>query len=390
MEVVNTAVIGLGSRGLGLADMYSQRSHVGFDLRAVCDLDRARWEHARAVHGRGLACYADMHEMLDREDIDAVIVATGDPHHVEPTLAALANGKHVLVEKPLCQSVDDAQRLVAAARASRGILMIGFELRATSVFREMKTLLDQGRIGEVKLGHAFDNVSVGGDYFFHDPMRQKAFFKSLLLQKACHSLDLLNWLMGTAPATVYAVGGLGSFGGNAPTGLRCHACGKSATCPYYLDKDHVALDYGAPVSRPDYCVWSSAMDLDDHALLCITYANGAKATFQECHFTPEYTREFWLVGTEGKMYGFYDNPGNFRIRIGRRHSQAAPQELRPPREEGDHGGGDNNLREEFHRRIVENAPAPDALESAYYATVLAICAGESIASGGPVAIPPLG
>ena len=389
MDIVNIAVVGLGSRGLGLAGMYSQSSHPGFDLRAVCDTDPARLEQVQAVHDSRPACYTDLHEMLRREDIDAVIVATNDPNHVEPTLAAIECGKHVLLEKPLCQNIADAQRIVAATRASHSILMVGFELRGTSVFREMRALLDQGRIGEVKLGHAFDNVSVGGDYFFHDPTRQKSFFKSLLLQKACHSLDLLNWLMGSAPAKVYAVGGQGFYGRNAPPDLQCHSCPKSATCSYYLDRDHVVLDYGVPVRRPDYCVWSSGMDLDDHSVLCITYANGAKATFQECHFTPEYTREFWLVGTEGKMYGYYDNPGNFRIRVERRCSNTGPEELRPPRGEGDHGGGDNNLRDEFHRRIVEHDPAPDALESAYYATAVAVCAEESIANGGPVTVPPL-
>ena len=64
------------------------------------------------------------------------------------------------------------------------------------------------------------------------------------------------------------------------------------------------------------------MDLNDNSELCITYANGGKATFQECHFTPEYSREFWLVGTKGKMYGYYDNPGRFLIRVEYSHAGA--------------------------------------------------------------------
>jgi predicted dehydrogenase len=88
--------------------MYSQESHPGFDLRALCDIDSTRFEQARAQHGSTLACYVDMHEMIQRKDVDAVIVATNDPCHVEPTLVALEYGKPVLVEKLLCQSVHDA------------------------------------------------------------------------------------------------------------------------------------------------------------------------------------------------------------------------------------------------------------------------------------------
>ena len=221
MQVINTAVIGLGSRGLGLAEMYSQASHPGYRLTAVCDRDPARLEEVRAALGAEVACYADIHELLARADVEAVIVATSDPHHVAPTLAALAAGKHVLVEKPLCQTRAEAQQIVQAAATAPGLLAIGFELREASIFREMRALLDAGRIGEVKVGHAFDNVSVGGDYFYHDPTRQKAFYKSLLLQKATHSLDLLNWFMGSAPARVYAVGGLAFYGRAASPELRC-------------------------------------------------------------------------------------------------------------------------------------------------------------------------
>ena len=135
------------------------------------------------------------------------------------------------------------------------------------------------------------------------------------------------------------------------------------------------------------------MDLDDHAVLSITYANGAKATFQECHFTPEYSREFWLTGTEGKMYGYFDNPGRFLIRVENRNDprgrERRVEEFHPFAGSGAHGGGDDRLRDEFYRRIVENDPPAGAIAGAYYSTVLASCATESIETGRVVDIPPL-
>ncbi|MCX7804516.1 MAG: Gfo/Idh/MocA family oxidoreductase, partial [Planctomycetota bacterium] len=174
-----------------------------------------------------------------------------------------------------------------------------------------------------------------------------------------------------------------------PLRLRCRDC-RQERCPYGVDWRRFELDYGVVIRKDDHCVWSRDVDLNDNSQLCITYASGARATFHECHFTPEYSREFWLIGTKGKMYGYYDNPGRFMIRVEYSHSEdRRTEEFRPPHPGGSHGGGDDRLREEFHRRIVERDPPMDALESAYYSTVLAICAEESIESGMPVDIPPL-
>lgn len=389
-QVVRTGVIGLGGRGLYFARMYSESGHPGFSLRGVCDLDEKRLDVARQRFGDDLYTTTDMEELAARDDIDAVLVATSDPDHVPPTLTALAAGKHVMVEKPLCQTVEDARAVIDAARRSKGVFMIGFELRECTVFKKMKALIDEGRIGEVKIGHCFDNVSVGGNYFFHNPRRQKAFFRSLLLQKASHSLDLLNWFMGSEPARVYGTGGLDYYGGDADPELRCANCDRAGECPYRIDSERFVMDYGVTIQKPDYCVWSREMDLNDNSQLAITYANGGKATFHECNFTPEYSREFWLTGTKGKIYGYYDNPGRFLIRIEYSHDpDRRTEEWKPAAVPGAHGGGDNALRAEFHRRIVENDPPWEAIESAYYSTALAVCAEDSIESGQPVDIPPL-
>lgn len=102
------------------------------------------------------------------------------------------------------------------------------------------------------------------------------------------------------------------------------------------------------------------------------------------------THDHQLVGTKGKMYGYYDGPGRFLVRIEYAHApDRRTEEFKPPRPEGGHGGSDGFLRDEFYRRIVEHAPSEDALHSAYYSTALAACAEESIEKGLPVAIPPM-
>jgi predicted dehydrogenase len=393
-KVIGTAVIGLGARGLFLASLYDHASTAstpaGFELRAVCDLNPKVLDETAQRYGNRVSYHSDMHQMLRDPNIEAVVVATNDPHHVDPTIAALRAGKHVLVEKPLCQTVEEAQRILDVARQSPGIFMIGFELRSCTVFQQMKDLLDDGRIGEVKIGHCFDNVSVGGQYYFHDHDKQKPFYKTLLLQKGSHSLDLLNWFMGSTPTKVYGTGGLDYFGQKADPELHCRQCPVAPECPYEINPQGFQLDYDAVIKVADNCVWSREMDLLDNSQLLISYANGGKATFHECHFTPDYSREFWLFGTKGKMHGYYDNPGRFLIRIEYSHVPGQrTEEWKPPHTGGSHGGGDLRLRDEFYRRIIENDRADETLTSGYYSTALAICGEESIESGMPVLIPPL-
>ena len=389
-RIIRTGVVGMGGRGKYWAKMYSKQTHPGFDLTAVCDVNERTLSECRELYGESVSYHESAERLAADPNVDAVLVATDDPHHVEPTLAGLRAGKHVLVEKPLCQTIEDARLIISEADKAPGIFMIGFELRDCTVFQTIRRVLDEGRIGDVKVGHAVDNVSVGGQYYFHSPSHQKAYYRSLLLQKASHSLDLLNWFMGSEPARVYGTGGMAYFGGGTNPAERCRDCPRAGDCPYFI-RSTVELDYGG-VTRHAYdgCVWSDAMDLDDHSLLSIRYASGAKATFHEVHFTPEYSREFWLVGTKGKLYGYYDNPGRFLVRVEYSHApQRRTEEWKPPHTGGSHGGGDNRLRDEFYRRVVENDPPTEAVASAYYSTALAIRAQESIESDQALDIPPL-
>ena len=81
MEIVRTAVIGVGGRGRYFARMYDQAAHPGFELRAVCDLQPDRLELVRSARGEGISYHSDMHELFARDDIDAVLVVTQDPDH---------------------------------------------------------------------------------------------------------------------------------------------------------------------------------------------------------------------------------------------------------------------------------------------------------------------
>ena len=201
-----------------------------------------------------------------------------------------------------------------------------------------------------------------------------------------HTIDLLNWFMGGNPNRVFASGGLDYYGGKESPEKRCRDCEQADTCHYFMKTSGLFSATGA-ARLEDGCVWSSDIDVNDNSQVLIDYDNGARATYMECHFTPEYTREFTLVGTEGKMTAFFNNECDFLIRITGRTGGKVYEE-RPASEGGGHGGSDEGLIR-FFLEAVETGRTPlSYLVGARNATAVGAAGEESIETGMPVAIPP--
>lgn len=383
MDKVRIAVIGMGGRGRYFAQAFDTNPRS--ETVALADPNPVALDTCRALFSDKVGYYTDHHEMLERSDIDAVVVASNDKSHTENSLAVFAAGKSLLLEKPMAQSVEDCDEIIRAWKESGKVFMIGLELRHCSLFTRMREIVDRGDIGEIIMGQALDNVSVGGQYFYHNDMRRKDYVRSLLLQKGVHTIDLLNWFMGGGPSRVYGSAGLDFYGGDKPNDKRCRDC--TERCEYYINHERFAMDYGVVVQTDDLCVWAQECDVADNSLLLVDYRSGKRATYAECHFTPEYTREFTFFGTEGKMYGFYNNECNFLIRCTYRGTDHI-DEYHPPSAGGGHGGGDRLLMEHFLDCMLDGAQPLADVEAARDATAVAAAGEESVETGMPVDIPP--
>ena len=243
-------------------------------------------------------------------------------------------------------------------------------------------------VGNVKLAQATDNVSVGGNYYFHNNRRQKAFIKSLVLEKGTHTLDLMNWFIDSTPVRVYAEGGRDVFGGDAPNDKRCATCDEKDTCPYFVDAGRFIMDYGEAVNLPDGCVWAREIDIDDNAIVSVRYANGAKLTYTECHFTPDYNRQFVLIGDKGRLTGFYNNEQEFVIRVQKRH-ETKVDEYHPSRAAGGPGGGDPRILDDSIGRACRNERGCIGAVDARNSAAIAIASAISSETGQPFVIPPV-
>jgi len=330
--------------------------------------------------------YDNLDEMLADPEVEAVVVATPDHAHSENAVAALSAGKHVFLEKPMAQTISDCDAIMHAWQRAQTTLLVGLELRYCSLCQEMRKIIDRGDIGEIKCGYAVDNVSVGGQYYYHGRRRRKDYIVGLMLEKGTHSLDLVNWYVGSRPVRVFAEGGLDVFGGDEPNDKRCRDCERKCTCPYFIDHERFKMDYGVVIPVEDKCVWAEECEVDDNCLVTVRYENGAKMSYLECHFTPDYTREFTFIGDKGRLYGFYNNEQEFRIVVTYRHSDKV-DEYFPPRIPGGHGGGDPRIQEEFLDRVLAGEPSMSGALDARNSAAIAIAAAESIETGMPAHIP---
>jgi predicted dehydrogenase len=195
-------VIGAGLWGNNHAHAFTVLPET--ELVAVCDLDAARAEKMKENFGAE-AAYTDYTALLQRDDIDAVSVATPDFTHTPLILAALKAGKHVLSEKPLATTVHEAEEIAAAAADSPGKLMIDFHNRVNPILAQMRDLVQADEIGPVRHGMA----RLSNTTYVPLEMLSWASKSSALWFLGSHLVDVLRFILADEVARVYAVSGAG-------------------------------------------------------------------------------------------------------------------------------------------------------------------------------------
>ncbi|WP_437180062.1 Gfo/Idh/MocA family protein [Paenibacillus andongensis] len=184
-------VIGAGS----ISDMHfeSYVKQADAELVAVCDLNRQRAEDKAAKYNVELI-YTDYRELLANPEVDAVSICTWNNTHAEISIAALRAGKHVLVEKPLCKTVEEAERIQEAVRETGKILQVGFVRRYDTNAQLVKRFIDNGDLGELYYAKASCLRRLGNPGgWFADTERSGG---GPLIDIGVHVIDLCWYLMG--------------------------------------------------------------------------------------------------------------------------------------------------------------------------------------------------
>src|SRR2546427_2949026 len=153
---INFAVIGCGGMGTGhLGSLVKRSESDNITVRAVSDVYQRRLTRAKGIcHGEG---YPDYRKLLERKDLDAVLIATPDHWHAKISIDAMDAGKHVYVEKPMTHTVEQAIQLRDAVKRCKKVLQVGPNGTANDSFWQAHEAIKAGRIGKVTWAHASYN-----------------------------------------------------------------------------------------------------------------------------------------------------------------------------------------------------------------------------------------
>ena len=208
--------VGVIGAGIGMFHAQAYAALPNVELAAIAGLDTERVVALAARHGVGRT-YRDYGELLAQPDIDAVSVCVPNALHAPVTVAALAAGKHVLVEKPLARTPDEGRAMIAAAEAAGKVLMIAFNHRQRSDVQWLKDYVESGALGRIYYAKAYwmrrQGIPGLGSWFVSKAMAGGG----PLIDLGVHVLDMAMFLLGEPEPLAVSAATYAEFG---PRGLK--------------------------------------------------------------------------------------------------------------------------------------------------------------------------
>ncbi len=244
---IRIGVIGYGYWGPNLV-----RNFIKIDkckIVAISDLSRNRLEIARKLYPF-VETTQKSQELLQRKDIDAIVIATPVATHFQLAKEALMHNKHVLIEKPMVETTSQAKELVKLAKENQKILMVDHTFIFTGAVRKIKELINSGEIGEI---YYVDSVRVNLGLFQHDV--------NVLWDLGPHDFSILKYLIPEKPLSVSAFGAVHANYGDKPLENICYV-----TIKYQNNLIvHFHLNWLSPVKiRRTLIAGSKKMVIYDH------------------------------------------------------------------------------------------------------------------------------
>jgi predicted dehydrogenase len=311
------------------------------------------------------------------------MICTPDHTHEDLACAALSRGKTVYVEKPLAITIDGCDRILATARRTGSGLYVGHNMRHMAFVRLMADLIGRGTIGAVKVIWCRHFIGHGGDFYFKDWHAEQARTGGLLVHKGAHDIDVIHLLAGASTRRVTALGTLAVYGDVAAR----RAQGEPGRASWD------DLTTWPPLSQTGL---HPIVDVEDVSMALLELDNAVMASYQQCHFTPDYWRNYTVIGTEGRLENFGDTGPGASVKLWNHRSgyrsgaDADAVWPVPVADEQGHGGADFSIVAEWVRFAREGGATLTSPVAARDSVAAAVMATRSLRAGGqPFAVPPL-
>lgn len=416
------AIVGVGSRSRlyegALLDYYKDF----YELVGFCDVNRGRLklaqDWAKKVTGKKPTIYdaKDFDKMITEKKPDRLIVTTVDGFHHKYIIRGMELGCDVITEKPMTIDAEKCQAIIDTQNKTGKKCTVTFNYRYSPPRTQVKDLLMSGVVGEILSVdfHWMLNTFHGADYFrrWHS---QKKFSGGLMIHKATHHFDLVNWWLSAIPVSVYATGKrefytpemVKRFGLNSHH-ERCHTCPEKTKCGFELD---LSADKGLKklyLDNEQYdgyfrdrCVFRPDIDIEDTMNVLVKYDNNVTLCYSVNAFNSWEGYYIIFNGTKGrlehrieeKVYISGTDTVQGGIKEGGTFIRVIPlrgpaEDIEPWSGEGGHGGGDQVLLNDLFspEKINDKYLRAADQRSGAYAMLIGTAANLCFKTGQPIQI----
>jgi predicted dehydrogenase len=417
--------VGVGSRSRMYLTAITSTFAKDNELVGICDVNPGRLDtalrfvapHLEAAGSKPPKKYlaADFDRMIRETKPDCVIVTCPDGFHHEYIVRALDAGCDVLTEKPLTTTPQKAQAIVDACKRNSKHLRVLFNYRYSPPRTQVKDLLMNNTIGDIMSVdfHWLLNTLHGADYFrrWHS---NKEISGGLMIHKATHHFDLVNWWLGSEPEQVQACGKREFYTpkmarrmGLASHHERCRTCPEKDKCTFYLDIEsdpnfrelYLANEKYDGYFR-DRCVWRPDISIEDTMNVIVKYKTGATLSYSLNAFNAWEGYMIAFNGTKGRLEhsiveggatsagaANYQSEDEDLVRTRVIPMRGRAQDIEPWTGAGGHGGGDDVMLAEVFGSAEPDKYLRRADERAgLYSCLIGASANKSFVSGDTVRI----
>lgn len=407
---MKVALIGAGMRG----NVYAEYIHESKDssIIAVVDIDKEKRDIAAKKYN-----IPDEFVFENVEDFfalgkvaDAVIISTMDKDHFVETMRAISLGYDILLEKPISPDPKECLLIQQEAHKYNVKIIVCHVLRYTKFFSAIKEIIDSGELGKVVTVQHAENV---GNFhmahsFVRGNWRNSKLSSPIIMQKSCHDMDILVWLIGSNAKKISSFGTLKYFTKeNAPKGSadRCVNCPVSENCRFDGKKAYLPIkgDWPATVLTSDQteegimkalaegpygrCVFKCDNDVCDNQVTTIEFENGVTATFHLSGLTNKMHRTIKVMCENGDIYG---DDATEEITVTKYSSnsfyEGETRTFKVVSEEGFHGGGDYRLTMDFMNIYKNNEESKSSIDKSIESHIMAYAAEQSRLRGQVITI----
>lgn len=329
---VSAILIGAGQRGAQVYGAYALQHPKDIYFTAVAEpLQERRDAFARDHAISAENSKKSWQELLNAPRMaDCAFICTQDNQHIAPAMAALEQGYHVIMEKPMSRNADELIMLRDKAKEKKRIVTVCHVLRYTPFFNKIKEIVATNTIGDLQCIQQIENVAYWhqAHSFVRGNWSRESETSPMILAKSCHDMDILLWIADSHCTKVSSFGTLKHFKAeNAPKSAPkfcLDGCSYAPDCPYDAEKIYlhqqkagksvvrkvISLDDSNEAIRKALqtgpygrCVYHCDNDVVDHQVVNLEFENGVSASFTMSAFTWRGGRTVNIMGSEGQIIG---------------------------------------------------------------------------------------